>query len=155
MTSIDQASVEVLTVIKVVVERMRRAAEGREVGAAWGGGGGEEHAGVGVRVGGGEGRWVQAGQGFMLFATRSVSSSSSSSTEAPAFFTAPYWSEIRRPALEGAEVHSIVSGRYPALERAALAERLIRAWEKVKGVESKEGVSAGTARSVGVRDLMR
>lgn len=150
LTAIDQASVEVLTVIKVVVERMRRAAESSGVGASWGGGAGEEDGGVGVRVGGGEGRWVKAGKGFMLFATRSTASEGE-----PAFFASSFWSEVRRSGLQRGEVERIVEGRYPALASAGLVGPLIGAWEGVGNVQVKEGVHAGTVRPTGVRDLMR
>lgn len=151
LSQIDQASVEILTVIKIVVERMRRAAEDtRTAGRAYGGGAVEEHGGVGVRVGGGEGRWVTAGKGFMLFATRSTDSLAE-----PAFFASGFWSEVRLPRLEGNEVRTIVEGRYTRVQKAGLAPALIEAWDKARTVSVKEGVHAGTVRSIGVRDLMR
>lgn len=138
LLGIDQASLEVLTVVKAVVEGMRG---GREVG---------------VKVGGGEGRWVKAGRGFMLFATRSTSSTSAEGPGAAQFFSAPFWSEVHRPALEREEVEQIVAGRYPALKRCGMVAGLIEAWEGVRAVEEKvkEG-GGGTARRTGVRDLLR
>lgn len=151
LTSIDQASVEVLTVIKIVVERMARASAA-SVGGSWGAGASEEAGGVGVRVGGGEGRWVRAGAGFMLFATRSVNSETASE---PTFFTSDFWSEVRMDRLGKEEVGLIVNGRFERLEKAGLAQPLIETWEKVGEVKVKEGIAAGTVRPVGVRDLMR
>mgnify|MGYP001609180189 FL=1 len=148
LTSIDQASMEVLSVIKVVAERMKRASEAA-VGAAWGGGAGEEGGGVGVRVGGGEGRWVKAGKGFMLFATRSTESRSE-----PAFFASGFWSDVWMDRPKREEVGMIVRGRYPRLEKAGLRERLIGVWERVREAGGKDA-GAGTVRSIGVRDLMR
>lgn len=151
LAQIEQASTEILTVIKIVVERMRRAAEDEaHAGGAYGGGAREEHGGVGVRVGGGDGRWVPAGKGFMLFATRSTDS-----VLEPTFFSSGFWSEVRLPRLEGSEVATIVEGRYERLEKAGLAKTLIAAWEAAREVKVKEGVHAGTVRPLGVRDLMR
>ena len=151
LSGIDQASVEVLSVIKVLAERMRRASESA-AGAAWGGGGNEESGGVGVRVGGGEGRWVSAGRGFMLFATRSVEGATAPSDAA--FFSSAFWSEVWMDGPNREEIGLIVEGRYPRLRAAGLAERLIGVWDGVRDVVVKDG-GAGTNRSIGVRDLMR
>ena len=153
LSGIDQASIEVLSVIKVLVERMRRASESA-VGAAWGGGGNEESGGVGVRVGGGEGRWVSAGRGFMLFATRSVDGGVSGAGPEANFFTSGFWSEVWMDGPKRDEIGLIVQGRYPRLRAAGLAERLIGVWDGVRDVVVKDG-GAGTNRSIGVRDLMR
>ncbi|KAK4705526.1 midasin, partial [Phenoliferia sp. Uapishka_3] len=153
LSGIDQASVEVLSVVKVLVERMRRASESA-VGAAWGGGGNEESGGVGVRVGGGEGRWVSAGRGFMLFATRSVEGGIGGAGPEATFFTSSFWSEVWMDGPKRDEIELIVEGRYPRLKAAGLAERLIGVWDGVREVVVKDG-GAGTNRSIGVRDLMR
>lgn len=153
LSGIDQASMEVLSVVKVLVERMRRASESA-VGAAWGGGGNEESGGVGVRVGGGEGRWVSAGRGFMLFATRSVEAGVGGQGPEASFFTSAFWSEVWMDGPGRQEIGLIVEGRYPRLKGAGLAERLIAVWEGVREVVVKDG-HAGTNRSTGVRDLMR
>ncbi|KAL8290339.1 hypothetical protein RQP46_002597 [Phenoliferia psychrophenolica] len=144
-------SVEVLSVIKVLAERMRRASESA-AGAAWGGGGNEESGGVGVRVGGGEGRWVSAGRGFMLFATRSVEGATTASDAS--FFSSGFWSEVWMDGPSPEEIGLIVEGRYPRLRAAGLAERLIGVWDGVRDVVVKDG-GAGTNRSIGVRDLVR
>ncbi|KAM0753166.1 P-loop containing nucleoside triphosphate hydrolase protein [Meredithblackwellia eburnea MCA 4105] len=149
LSSIDQASVEVLSVIKVLVERMRRASE-RTIGGAWGGGGNEESGGVGVRVGGGDGRWVTAGRGFMLFATRSADSQGNE----PVFFSSGFWSNVWMDGPRREDIKLIVEGRYPRLKKAGLVERLIDTWTEVRQVGAKDG-AAGTNRSIGVRDLMR
>lgn len=157
LTSIDQASVEVLTVIKVVAERMRRASES-SIGGAWGGGTGEDDGGVGVRVGGGDGRWVRAGKGFMLFATRSVEAGTSTINFGrpvdASFFAAHFFSEIWMPAPDQDEVAMIVEGRYPRLVVGGLGRRLIGVWDAAKSVVVREG-GAGTGRAIGVRDLLR
>ncbi|KAI5480555.1 hypothetical protein MNV49_000251, partial [Pseudohyphozyma bogoriensis] len=152
LTAIDQASVEVLSVIKVLAERMRRASEA-SVAGAWGGGAGEEGGGVGVRVGGGQGRWVRAGRGFMLFATRSVESRIGDRSEAN-FFSSHFFSEVWMERPGRLEIGLIVLGRYERLAKTGLTERMIDVWEKAREVGSKEG-GAGTVRPVGVRDLMR
>lgn len=152
LTSIDQASVEVLSVIKTLVERMKRGSE-TSIGGAWGGGTGEENGGVGVRVGGGEGRWVRAGRGFMLFATRSTELRSE-----PTFFSSSFFTEIWMDKPEREEIVRIVGGRYERLERAGWGDRLIGIWENAKLVGKKESGSSnggGSIREVGVRDLMR
>ncbi|KAK4056723.1 AAA ATPase midasin [Microbotryomycetes sp. JL221] len=153
LTAIDQASVEILTVVKVVVERMKTAASSDTVvGGAWGGGADESGLGVGVRVGGGGdgGRWVKAGKGFMLFATRSTDAQNEAS-----FFASHFWSEVHMPSLDRTEVEMIVGGRYPRLQEAGLSAVLIDAWEKVRAIDAKDSVHAGTSRPAGVRDLIR
>ncbi|KAM0791302.1 hypothetical protein ACM66B_005774 [Microbotryomycetes sp. NB124-2] len=151
LSSIDQASVEILTVIKIVVERMKTASEST-VGAAWGGGADEESGGVGIRIGGGGdgGKWVKAGKGFMLFATRSTDSVAPAS-----FFASHFWKEVVVPGLDRSEVEMIVRGRYPRLQDAGLVEVLIEAWQRIRSINVQDGNHAGTSRPVGVRDLMR
>ncbi|KAK4054525.1 AAA ATPase midasin [Microbotryomycetes sp. JL201] len=150
LTSIDQASVEILTVIKIVVERMKTAALSA-VGGAWGGGADEESGGVGIRIGGGDGgKWVKAGKGFMLFATRSTESSTPAS-----FFASHFWTEVTMPALTRSEVEAIVKGRHPRLEDARLVNVLIEGWEKIKAINVHDGNHGGINRPIGVRDLMR
>lgn len=148
LTSIDQASTEVLSVIKTLAERMFRASE-VEVGGAWGGGTGEEGGGVGVRVGGGEGRWVRAGRGFMLFATRSIEIHSE-----PNFFSSNFFSEIWFDRPNSVEIGEIVEGRYERLRLVGWGARLINVWEDSRAVVAKES-GTGTVRPIGVRDLMR
>lgn len=148
LTSIDQASTEVLSVIKTLAERMFRASES-EVGGAWGGGTGEEGGGVGVRVGGGEGRWVRAGRGFMLFATRSIEIYSE-----PNFFASQFFSEIWFERPNSKEIGEIVEGRYERLRLVGWGSRLISVWEDSRVVVAKES-GTGTVRPIGVRDLMR
>jgi midasin len=139
LASIDQASTEVLSVVKVLVERMRSAAIGRV-------GKGEEGGSVGVRVGGGTGRWVEAGPGFMLFATRSIERKSE-----PSFFASAFWSEVWIERQGREEIAMIVKGRYERL--GELGDRLIGVWEEVRKV--REGGKIGMGRVVGVRDLLR
>lgn len=153
LTSIDQASIEVLSVVKVLAERMKRASE-MAVGGSWGGGAGEEDGGVGVRVGGGEGRWVRAGKGFMLFGTRSLEFGKGARPAEPTFFGNHFWREVVLDAPGREEVMEIVKGRYERLREVGLGERLIEVWERVREVREREAKS-GTARSIGVRDLMR
>jgi midasin len=160
LTAIDQASIEVLTVIKVLAERMKRASESAIAGS-YGDGTGEENGGVGVRVGGGSGRWVKAGKGFMLFSTRSVESSSSaastSKSSRPAdatFFASHFFSEVWMPAPGLEEIATIVEGRYERLMANGLGRRLIGVWESARSVLIRDG-GAGTGRPIGVRDLLR
>ncbi|GAA6048627.1 hypothetical protein JCM3770_002064 [Rhodotorula araucariae] len=163
LLNIDQAAPELLSVIKVVAERMHTAAASRAAmgGRAYGGIGAEEQdGGVGVRVGGGEGRWVKAAEGFMLFATRSLPAASLAPQPAlPAFFAAHFFSDALLRPLESDEVATIVQGRYgPQLDRVqGLARLLVAAWEAVRdeAVKVKEGGQGGTKREVGVRDLLR
>lgn len=138
LTSIDQASVEILSVVKVLAERMKVCSE-----AGWGEGGGEEEGGVGVRISGGQGKWVKAGKGFMLFAT-----SSSASKASLDFFGAHFLSEVRLDAPTLDEVGDIVEGRFGRLGKAGLAKGMIEVWEKVR-------LGSGKGREVGVRDLIR
>ncbi|BGP48616.1 AAA ATPase midasin [Rhodotorula kratochvilovae] len=161
LLNIDQAAPELLSVIKVVAERMHTAAASRISGRAYGGIGAEEQdGGVGVRVGGGEGRWVKAAEGFMLFATRSLPAASlAPAPAAPAFFAAHFFHDALLRPLESSEVATIVQGRYgPQLDRVhGLADLLVRAWEHVRDEAGrvKEGGQGGTKREVGVRDLLR
>lgn len=163
LLNIDQAAPELLSVIKVVAERMHTAAATRSTpGArAYGGIGAEEQdGGVGVRVGGGEGRWVKAAEGFMLFATRSLPAASLAPIPPqPAYFAAHFFSEALLRPLESDEVAQIVQGRYGAqLDRVqGLAALLVQAWELVRdeAAKVKEGGQGGTKREAGVRDLLR
>ncbi|GAA5999947.1 hypothetical protein JCM10207_005984 [Rhodosporidiobolus poonsookiae] len=165
LLNIDQAAPELLSVVKVVAERLFTSASQRAAGRAYGGiGAAESDGGVGVRVGGGEGRWVPAAEGFMLFATRSVPLSSLPATPADAppvttFFASHFFEDVVLPALQSDEVAQIVQGRYGAqLDRVAgLAELLVTSWEEVRELASriKEGGQGGTKRDVGVRDLLR
>ncbi|GAA5984033.1 hypothetical protein JCM10908_006021 [Rhodotorula pacifica] len=165
LLNIDQAAPELLSVIKVVAERMHTAASARrEQSLAYGGIGAEEQdGGVGVRVGGGEGRWVKAAEGFMLFATRSVPASSllDATTPTANFFASHFFSEAVLAPLSSKEVGQIVQGRYGAqLGRVeGLAALLVSAWEAVRDAAARAkdaaGASGGTKREVGVRDLLR
>ncbi|GAA6044164.1 hypothetical protein JCM8097_003730 [Rhodosporidiobolus ruineniae] len=165
LLNVDQAAPELLSVVKVVAERMHTSAVQSAAGKPYGGIGAEEaDGGVGVRVGGGEGRWVKAGEGFMLVATRSVPISSlpsSPSDSAPpaTFFASHFFADVVLAPLASEEVAQIVKGRYgPQLDRVAgLAELLVEAWERVRELAAavKEGGQGGTKRDVGVRDLLR
>ncbi|GAA5820590.1 hypothetical protein JCM11251_003065 [Rhodosporidiobolus azoricus] len=165
LLNIDQAAPELLSVVKVVAERMYTSAMQAKEGKSYGGIGAQEaDGGVGVRVGGGEGRWVSAGEGFMLFATRSVPISSLPSTaeeEAPpaTFFASHFFAPVLLPALSSAEVAQIVQGRYgPQLDRVGgLSELLVKSWEEVRDLNAqhKDGGKGGSKRDVGVRDLLR
>ncbi|GAA6063185.1 hypothetical protein JCM10212_006851 [Sporobolomyces blumeae] len=170
LLNIDQAAPELLSVIKVVAERLHAASLGRGgIGAE------EEDGGVGVRLG--DGKWVKAREGFMLFATRSVPlssmtasasvSTSSTSTSVspsisvppPAFFASHFFDEVVLAPLSNAEVGQIVQGRYAALERVGrLRETLVEAWEKVRDASARQTgtkEAGGSKRDVGVRDLLR
>ncbi|GAA6026009.1 hypothetical protein JCM8202_000005 [Rhodotorula sphaerocarpa] len=166
LLNIDQAAPELLTVIKVVAERMHTAAHSRRAHSlAYGGIGAEEQdGGVGVRVGGGEGRWVKAAEGFMLFATRSVPAASLTDVKSPpppTFFASHFFAEAILAPLSSVEVGQIVQGRYgPQLDRVeGLAALLVSAWEGVREAafraKDSAGAQGGTKRDVGVRDLLR
>ncbi|GAA6035232.1 hypothetical protein NBRC10512_006266 [Rhodotorula toruloides] len=162
LLNIDQAAPELLSVVKVVAERMSTSASVlKSDGRVYGGIGAEEQdGGVGLRVGGGEGRWVKAGEGFMLFATRSVPASSLVSKPPPAtFFASHFFEEAVLSPLNSDEVAQIVQGRYGAsLDRVdGLARLLVDAWERVRDAarDVKDSSGGGTKREIGVRDLLR
>ncbi|GAA5872063.1 hypothetical protein JCM8547_003087 [Rhodosporidiobolus lusitaniae] len=167
LLNVDQAAPELMSVVKVAAERMFTSASQAEAGRAYGGIGAEEaDGGVGIRVGGGEGRWVKAAEGFMLFATRSVPLSSlrtaGGADAAPsqaAFFASHYFRDVVLAPLASEEVGLIVKGRYgPQLDRVSgLAELLVESWERVRELAAavKAGGQGGTKRDVGVRDLLR
>ncbi|BGP25033.1 midasin [Rhodotorula toruloides] len=162
LLNIDQAAPELLSVVKVVAERMSTSASVlKSDGRMYGGIGAEEQdGGVGLRIGGGEGRWVKAGEGFMLFATRSVSASSLVTTPPPAtFFASHFFEEAVLSPLNSNEVAQIVQGRYGAsLDRVTgLARVLVDAWECVREAvrDVKDTSGGGTKREIGVRDLLR
>ena len=159
LLNIDQAAPELLSVIKIVAERMHSSSLSR------GGLGSEEQdGGVGVRLG--DGKWIKAREGFMLFATRSVPISSISLSEegvvtAPqaSFFASHFFEEVVLEPLSNDEVGEIVKGRYEALERiVGLRECLVGAWEKVRDGNTRQSGTkevGGSKRDVGVRDLLR
>ncbi|BGP02385.1 AAA ATPase midasin [Rhodotorula toruloides] len=162
LLNIDQAAPELLSVVKVVAERMSTSASVlKSDGRMYGGIGAEEQdGGVGLRVGGGEGRWVKAGEGFMLFATRSVPATSLVPTPPPAtFFASHFFDEAVLSPLNSDEVAQIVQGRYGAsLDRVnGLARLLVDAWERVREAvrDVKDSSGGGTKREIGVRDLLR
>ncbi|GAA5961125.1 hypothetical protein JCM3765_001235 [Sporobolomyces pararoseus] len=160
LLNIDQAAPELLSVIKIVAERMHAssAAQGRGgIGAE------EQDGGVGVRLG--DGKWVKAKEGFMLFATRSVPISSitveSDQVQVPpsSFFASHFFDEVVLAPLSNDEVGQIVKGRYPRLDKVgSLRETLVGAWEKVRDVSTRQAGTkevGGSKRDVGVRDLLR
>ncbi|GAA5887759.1 hypothetical protein JCM16303_005070 [Sporobolomyces ruberrimus] len=159
LLNIDQAAPELLSVIKVVAERMFDGKRGGGIGAK------EEDGGVGVRLG--DGKWVKAREGFMLFATRSVPINSITITNdeggvvvpQASFFASHFFEEVVLEPLSNEEVGEIVKGRYTGLERVGgLREVLVGAWEKVREVSQRQGVGkevGGSKRDVGVRDLLR
>ncbi|GAA5887893.1 hypothetical protein JCM5296_001800, partial [Sporobolomyces johnsonii] len=156
LLNIDQAAPELLSVIKVVAERMHSS-------GARGAGAEEQDGGVGVRLG--DGKWVKASEGFMMFATRSVpvsSLSSDSSSQAPpqaAFFAAHFFDEVILRPLSNEEVGEVVKGRYPSLEQVGgLREQLVGAWERIRELGARQQgkvESGGSKRDVGLRDLLR
>lgn len=161
LLNIDQAAPELLSVIKVVAERMH--ASSADLGRG-GIGSDEQDGGVGVRLG--DGKWVKAREGFMLFATRSVPISSISTSEegiisAPqaSFFASHFFDEVVLEPLTNEEVGAIVRGRYASLERIrGLREILVGAWEKVRESSARQSGTkevGGSKRDVGVRDLLR
>ncbi|BGP32484.1 AAA ATPase midasin [Rhodotorula toruloides] len=162
LLNIDQAAPELLSVVKVVAERMSTSASVmKSDDRMYGGIGAEEQdGGVGLRVGGGEGRWVKAGEGFMLFATRSVPATSLVPTPPPAnFFASHFFEEAVLSPFNSDEVAQIVQGRYGAsLDRVnGLARLLVDAWERVREAvrDGRDSSVGGTKREIGVRDLLR
>ncbi|GAA5925946.1 AAA family ATPase midasin [Sporobolomyces koalae] len=160
LLNIDQAAPELLSVIKIVAERMYATQKGLSRGGI---GAEEQDGGVGVRLG--DGKWVKAREGFMLFATRSVPISSIATVEdqviAPpsSFFASHFFEEVVLAPLSNEEVGQIVKGRYPELERVGgLRETLVGAWERVREVSLRQTGTkevGGSKRDVGVRDLLR
>ncbi|GAA5965287.1 hypothetical protein JCM21900_005694 [Sporobolomyces salmonicolor] len=155
LLNIDQAAPELLSVIKVVAERMH-------LSGARGAGAEEQDGGVGVRLG--DGKWVKASEGFMMFATRSVpiASLSSDSSQAPpqaVFFAAHFFDEVVLQPLSNEEVGEVVRGRYRPLEQVGgLREQLVGAWERVRELGARQQgkvESGGSKRDAGLRDLLR
>jgi midasin len=162
LLNIDQAAPELLAVIKIVAERMHASSINQGRGGI---GAEEQDGGVGVRLG--DGKWVKAREGFMLFATRSVPIHSITVNEQDkqvqvppsTFFASHFFDEVVLSPLSNEEVGQIVKGRYPRLDKVgSLRETLVGAWEKVREVSTRQTGTkevGGSKRDVGVRDLLR
>ena len=152
LEDIDKAAEDVLATVSELVERIRNRVQ-TFVGGGWGGAGKDA---VGVTA---DGKWVEAAEGFMLFATRSVLPSSTDESalrQQPAFLGCQYWTDIWMdlPTLD--ETRQIVSGTFPKLHEAMVA-KLVDMWHNVKlNANSPTGSSgSGMSRNIGLRDLMR
>lgn len=152
LEDIDKAADDVLSTVAELVERIRNRSQ-RVIGGGWGGAGKDA---VGVNAGG---QWVEAAEGFMLFATRSVpltSSDADAFSRRPLFFGSEYWSMVwaEMPSLD--DTKQIVAGTYPRLH-PHVASRLVDVWDAVRQVANSPAGSSGTgmAREIGIRDLMR
>lgn len=172
LEDIDRASTDVLTVIKVVVERLASAAHAAGDASSWHAlGAAERDGGVGVRVSNPASSvaahaddpqaFVPAGSGFMLFATRSVDRTPSidAALAAPSFFGAHFFSEVDVGDVSLDEAAQIVQGRFPTLASVGengdgkAVKALVGAWDEIKRVA--EASAAKSGRRVGLRDLLK
>lgn len=152
---IDKASDEVLSTISDLVESVRNHAR-NTCGGGWGG---RDKTGVGIQAGA---EWVQAGEGLMLFATRSVPATAAQSAHSKTYGTeatflgSQYWSHVwlREPTMM--EVQQIVTGLYPRLH-PNISDCLIQTWgEVVATVNATHSTSTtGLSRSIGLSDLLK
>ncbi len=90
---------------------------------------------------------VRAHEGFMIFATRSVSPSKDGGFTTPTFYGSHKFSEVPIPSPLHEDLRMIFDERFPRLAGTA-SEGLIRAWDAVRSL----GPSAST-RDIGLREL--
>ncbi|KAG1818477.1 uncharacterized protein BJ212DRAFT_1479486 [Suillus subaureus] len=132
LSDIDRASMEVLALLKPLVESMGL---GNWIG---------HRAGIEVP---GKGR-VEAREGFALFATRSLAVGHGKKVPPPTFFGSHKWHEVMVDALDAEEVRSIIENRFPKIVGAAAA--LIKVWGDVQALGS-----TSSSRPVGLRELQK
>lgn len=151
---IDKAADDVLSTVAELVERMRRRLHNLP-GGGWGGAGQDA---VGVLA---AGRWVEAGEGFMLFATRSVQHRSAiSDPMAPApkatYFGHQYWSDIWLDLPQIDEIRKIAQTCAPKTSPQILSQ-MVDVWQNVSAAtKTAAGPSgSGSLREIGIRDLLR
>lgn len=132
LSDIDRASMEVLALLKPLVESMGL---GNWIG---------HRAGIEVP---GKGR-VEAREGFALFATRSLAVGHGKKVPPPTFFGSHKWHEVMVDAPNVEEVRSIMESRFPRIVGAAAA--LIKLWGDVQALGSMS-----SSRPVGLRELQK
>ncbi|KAG1843016.1 P-loop containing nucleoside triphosphate hydrolase protein [Suillus subalutaceus] len=132
LSDIDRASMEVLALLKPLVESMGL---GNWIG---------HRAGIEVP---GKGR-VEAREGFALFATRSLAVGHGKKVPPPTFFGSHKWHEVMVDAPDAEEVRSIMESRFPKIAGAAAA--LIKVWGDVQALGS-----TSSSRPVGLRELQK
>jgi midasin len=130
LSDIDRASMEVLGLLKPLVESMGL---GNWIG---------HRAGIEVP---GKGR-VEAREGFALFATRSLAVGHGKKVPPPTFFGSHKWHEVMVAAPDAQEVKAIMESRFPKLSGATVA--FIRLWADVQALGS-----TSSSRAVGLREL--
>lgn len=131
LEDIDRASIEVLGVIKPLVDSL---GPGGWIG---------KRAVLEVPSRG----VVEAAESFMLYATRSLAYSHSGSYPKPTFFSAHKFQEVVIQAPDGEDLRTIIEHRFPRLAGVA-THGLIALWHSVKNLGT-----APSARSVGIREL--
>ncbi|KAG1851990.1 hypothetical protein C8R48DRAFT_836267 [Suillus tomentosus] len=132
LSDIDRASMEVLALLKPLVESMGL---GNWIG---------HRAGIEVP---GKGR-VEAREGFALFATRSLAVGHGKKVPAPTFFGSHKWHEVIVDAPDAEEVRSIMESKFPKIVGATGA--LIKLWDDVQALGS-----TSSSRPVGLRELQK
>ncbi|KAG0703770.1 P-loop containing nucleoside triphosphate hydrolase protein [Suillus ampliporus] len=132
LSDIDRASMEVLALLKPLVESMGL---GNWIG---------HRAGIEIP---GKGR-VEAREGFALFATRSLAVGHGKKVPPPTFFGSHKWHEVMVTAPDAPEVRSIMESKFPRILGATAA--LIRLWADVQALGS-----TSSSRPVGLRELQK
>ncbi|KAG2155783.1 uncharacterized protein EDB93DRAFT_1101572 [Suillus bovinus] len=132
LSDIDRASMEVLALLKPLIESMGL---GNWIG---------HRAGLEVP---GKGR-VEAREGFALFATRSFAVGHGKKVPPPTFFGSHKWHEVMVDAPDAEEVKSIIESKFPKVAGAAAA--LIKLWDDVQALGS-----TSSSRPVGLRELQK
>lgn len=148
LEDIDKANVEVLSVIKPLVEGMSAT---KTIGA-------RPYLDLGPR-----GK-IRAGKGFAIFATRTVAQSDATTLPSPTFYGNHHWNEVRMNALSQADILDIVttSSEYLSMAEDGSVERLVSTWAKLahaalttKSTSALASSSAGTARIPSLHDLLK
>ncbi|PWN31683.1 uncharacterized protein FA14DRAFT_162613 [Meira miltonrushii] len=148
LEDIDKANVEVLSVIKPLVEGM---AATKTIGA-------RPYLDLGPR-----GK-IRAGKGFAIFATRTVARSDATTLPVPTFYGNHHWTEVRMNALRQEDILDIVTtnAKYLSMAEDGSVERLVSTWSKLanaalttKSTSVLASSSAGTARIPSLHDLLK
>ncbi|SNX87533.1 related to MDN1 - Huge dynein-related AAA-type ATPase (midasin) [Melanopsichium pennsylvanicum] len=113
---------------------------------------------------------VSAGDGFALFATRSIASSTHNArTQSSAtFLGSSHWSEVFIHSPTQSDVSSILANKFPRLtgQQSHFANRLVATWHKLRRATQPSaaslhattkgtGASAGSVRTATLRDLIK
>lgn len=130
LSDIDRASMEVLGLLKPLIESMGL---GNWIG---------HRAGIEAP---GKGR-IEAREGFAMFATRSLAVGHGKKVPPPTFFGSHKWHEVMVAAPDAQEVKAIMESRFPMILGATGA--FIRLWADVQVLGS-----TSSSRPVGLREL--